>query len=72
MWLVALHLIQFTSPDGHRVGINPNDIVIIRDPIQAEGHVARGTRCLIATSDGRVTAVTETCEMVRDLLEKER
>jgi hypothetical protein len=65
--VVAIALVQLTGPDGkQRIDINPNEITSIRDTHEArEGHVARGTKCVIVMTSGKFVAVSDDCATVR-------
>jgi hypothetical protein len=68
--ILAVHLVQFTGPDNQVVLINPDTVISIREPRGPKGeHFHPSTNCLIFTSDGKYTSVTESCNVVRDKLE---
>jgi hypothetical protein len=64
---IALVLITLTGPDGQHVEINPAEIISIREP-RGTDHFAKGTHCLITTTDGKYATVLETCERVIELI----
>jgi hypothetical protein len=49
------------------IDLNAEDIVTLRVPRGDEGHLRQGVRCIVTTIDGKFSAVTETCAMVREL-----
>lgn len=59
--LVLLH-----SPSGREVRINPQAVVTMHAAIPGveNQHITSKAKCAIHTSDGKFTAVIETCEMV--------
>jgi hypothetical protein len=68
--LVAILLVQLTGPDGkQRIDINPAEVTSIREPsASAEGHFARGTKCIVVMTSGKFVAVHESCTKVRKKL----
>jgi hypothetical protein len=66
---IAIHLVVFTGPDHQAVEINPQEVASIREPRGTE-HFASGTHCLIFTTDGKFTAVVQTCQQVHERLEQ--
>lgn len=72
LMLAALKLILLTGPGQQVIEVNPAEIASIRQPRGSE-HLARGTRCLIFTADGKFFSVRETCaEVQRRLMEDGR
>ena len=59
--LMAFKLVVFHGPDGHLIEINPDGVVSLRVPRDNERHFHNEVRCLIFTSDGKFTSVTEDC-----------
>ena len=59
--ITALKLVVFHGPDGHLIEINPDEVVSLREPREMERHFHKEIRCLIFTSDGKFTGVTEDC-----------
>lgn len=68
--LLAVHLLQFTGPDGQLIEVNPAGIVSIRSPRRAE-HFTAGIHCIIFTSDNKYLAVLESCQQVEEMLRGE-
>jgi hypothetical protein len=64
---LVILLITLTGPDQQAIEVNPNEIVALREP-RGTDHFARGTRCLVFTSDGKYLSVMETCEKVHELI----
>lgn len=58
------------GPDGQVAFINTHEIASIRLPSAADlgRHFAKGTRCVLLTTDGKFLAVVETCGEIRALL----
>lgn len=67
----AVHLIAVTGPDRQVILLNPLEVVTVRTPRGEEGHFAKGVRCLVHTTDGKVVAVLEECATVRALLDQQ-
>ena len=63
-------LILVHTPDNQLIGVNPNEIVSIREPKTHEGHFPKNTRCIINTVDGKLTLTTEDCKTIREMLSK--
>ncbi|MBV9533165.1 MAG: hypothetical protein JO283_19390 [Bradyrhizobium sp.] len=59
---------HFTSPDGKKVGINPDHVVSDRDA--EPGVDAPGAKCVMTESSG-FQAVKETCAEVEKKLESD-
>jgi hypothetical protein len=57
--------IQLTTPNGHRLDMNPRGISSLRDPIDISSHWAKGTHCIVVMTNGRFNAVGDTCAKVR-------
>jgi len=66
--LVAVHFISLHTPEGEEVTMNVGEISSIRQPREAEGHVADGVRCLLIMTNGKLNGVTETCREVIKLI----
>jgi hypothetical protein len=59
--------IELHGPDDQRIFVNPDQIVSIREPRGMEqGHFAKGTRCLLTTSDGKYLTVRESCAQIKE------
>jgi hypothetical protein len=67
--LIALRLITLTGPDGQVIELNPGTVATLRTVRDAD-HFARGTRCIVFTTDGKNVNVSETCQKVHELLEQ--
>jgi hypothetical protein len=70
LWVVALFLVQLTTPNGKRhLHINPNEVSTVREPHDgALGHYGKGTNCVLVMANGRFNAVRETCDEVREMI----
>ena len=68
--LIALELLEVHGPDGQVALINTHEIASIREPNAADlgRRFAKGSRCVVLTTDGKWLAVTETCAELRALL----
>jgi len=67
--VTALRLVVLHGPNGQRVEINPEQVISIREPRgQDKGHFHQGVKCLIFTSDAKMTGVLEDCETVEHKL----
>ena len=67
--ILALTLVEFHAPGGQRVVINPAEVSSLREPMDINGHLARGTHCVIVMSNGRVNGVAESCAVVEQKLQ---
>jgi len=62
--LVAV-LLHLTSPDGLRIDVNPNEIVLLRPPRESDKRlIGPNVNCMIFTGDGKYVATVETCEEI--------
>jgi hypothetical protein len=67
---IAAAFVALTGPDQQPIAINPKQIISIRERrAGAETHFHASIKCLLFTTDGKITGVTETCEKVKDLIE---
>jgi hypothetical protein len=70
--VLALNFVAFTGPDGQVVNVAKEHVVTVREPRgETKGHFHQSVKCLIHLDDGKFVAVTETCDVVRQLLEDE-
>jgi hypothetical protein len=65
--VILLRLILLHGPGGQEIEINPDEIVSLRVP-QEDGHIPKGTHCIVNTSDGKFSTVVETCAKVHELI----
>jgi hypothetical protein len=70
IWLIAYVLIELHGPGGQNIIVNTKEIVELRDP-QTKEHFGKGVHCIINTSDGKFSAVSEDCDTVRRMIEGE-
>jgi hypothetical protein len=63
--LVALH-----NGAGQEVFVNPREVTNLQGP-KTRALFVKHVHCLVGFSDGKFVTVTETCEAVRELFEKE-
>ena len=70
--IAAFHLIQLHGITGDEIDINPHEISSIREPggVASEGHFAKGIKCLLFMTNGKVTGVTEDCKTVKIMTEE--
>lgn len=68
--LVALDLLEVHGPDGQTAFINTHEIASMRAPNSGDlgWHFAKGSKCIILTTDGKWLAVVETCAELRAAL----
>jgi hypothetical protein len=66
--LILVLLISFSDGLGRRLDINPADVVKLV-PNTENGHYHSSIHCVIHTVDGHWTAVSESCDVVRQRLE---
>ena len=59
------------GPDGQIALVNVNEIASIRAPtaIDLGRHFAKGSKCVLLTTDGKFLAVVETCAEIRKALD---
>jgi len=68
--IVAILFIELHAPDGQKIDINPAEVNTVREPREgAEGHFAKGVKCLVTMTDGKFIAVIEPCDAVVRYLE---
>ena len=71
-YVLVFAFVTLTGPDSQRVDITPNEIVATRASRDSKGeHFAPGVKCLIYTTDGKLTTVIEDCETVHRRLRGE-
>ena len=66
--LIVLQLITLTGPGGQKIEVNLNEIVSVREPRHSD-HFAAGTHCAINTTDQKVVAVQDRCDVVLRAIE---
>ena len=67
MWwlpLVTQIFILLHVPTGQEIEVNAAEISSMRKPRENEGHFARGTKCLLTMTNGKINGVVESCETV--------
>jgi len=70
IWFATYVLIELHGPGGQTFDINVAEVVELRTP-RDEDHFARGVQCIVNTSDGKYSAVSEDCDTVRRMIEGE-
>jgi hypothetical protein len=68
MWLVVLHRV-----DGGEVSVAPEHITSMHSkaPTSAQNKLVAGeARCIVWLSDGKLLSVLESCDTVKELLNK--
>lgn len=68
--IAALDLLEVHGPDGQMAFVNVHEIASIRAPTTFDlgRHFAKGSKCVLLTTDGKFLAVVETCAEIRALL----
>jgi hypothetical protein len=70
IWLASVYiLLELHSPRGQKFDVKIDEIVSLRQP-SVDEHFAKGTHCLVNTSDGKFSAVSEDCDIVRGMIEQ--
>ena len=65
-------LIELHAPTGQSIYLNANEITSIREPTGSGlKHLVPGTKCVVVMSNAQFSAVRETCDEVRHLLDRE-
>jgi hypothetical protein len=65
---VLYSLLLLHGPGEQMIVINPEHVVELRVPKEEE-HFARGTRCIVNTTDGKFATVKEECHVVQEMIE---
>jgi hypothetical protein len=69
--LMALSLVLFHGPEDQLIGVNPEQVIALREPRgNFEKHFHETVKCLIFTSDGKFQGVTETCQEAARILQR--
>jgi hypothetical protein len=68
--LAAIHLLKLHGPDGQTLIVNVDEISSLREPRDTEGHFAPDVHCLLIMTNGKLNAVTETCEDVAAAIQR--
>ena len=67
--MANIEMLELHGPDGQTVFINDHEISSLRMPVVNDlRHFAKGTKCVVVTTDGKFVAVVETCVKVRDMM----
>lgn len=70
---IAATLILLTGPDGHKVLINPEQVVALHSRKLDKGDTklfVEGAECLVSMTDGKHIAVVEPCSVIRKAVEE--
>jgi hypothetical protein len=75
--LLALALISLHNVDGMEILVNPEEIATMRPSTEAQGGsrntlTAPGIKCHIGLANGHHFGVVESCNMIRDLIQRLR
>lgn len=71
LFATGVHFVILHGPDGQQYIVNPQQITSMREPSPTDlRHFSRGTHCVIVTTSGKFIAVMETCNEVRDRIDK--
>jgi hypothetical protein len=68
--LLALALIQFTGPTGHRIDVNPAEVSSVRE-IAEPKYWGPGVHCVLVMVGNKFIGVHETCAVARKALANE-
>jgi uncharacterized protein YlzI (FlbEa/FlbD family) len=63
MWLILLTLLMFTRLDGHKIWMNPDQII----SVQGAGQIGYPTGTLITTGNSKHTVQENVNEVVRSI-----
>jgi hypothetical protein len=70
LW-IGFHLIQTHGPNGQVIDINPHEVSSVRTPQKgAQEHFPPGTNCIVIMNNGRINAIIEDCELIRQEVEE--
>jgi hypothetical protein len=72
MLYLVLHLILVHAPDGQVIEINPSQVSSLRDRGDGEGHFHKSVNCVLTMTNGKFIAVTEPCQTIVEMIEKEQ
>lgn len=66
-------LLLLHDPDGADIVVNSEQITTLRSPRGPENkNLTQRARCAVSLTDGKFASVSETCDMVRKLMEAPR
>ena len=70
--LISIELIEIHGPDGQVAYVNTHEISSLRAPTHRDlaDHFTKGARCIVVTTNGKFIAATETCETVKEMIDK--
>jgi hypothetical protein len=70
--LIVLHLVVLHTLDGREVSVNPSLVTSLHASKEDEENklLIEGVRCVVSLADGKFVSVSETCDVVRKLLEE--
>jgi hypothetical protein len=67
--LAFIALLEVHGPDGQTAYVNEHEISTLREPAAHDlRHFARGTHCIVVTTNGKFVATVETCATLRQRL----
>ena len=67
---IVLHLIILHTVDGREVQINPSYVTSVHGRRDENRHITEHANCLIHLADGKFVSVTESCDVVRKMVEE--
>jgi hypothetical protein len=71
IFISGVEFIELHGPDGQRAFLNPKTISSLREPIATDlKHFTGRVHCVVVTTNGKFIAVVETCNYIRDTLDK--
>ena len=69
--MYVLRLLTFHGPDGRTIDINPREVDTVRQPFEGD-HLPNGTNCVVNMADGKFNLLKESCDVVRDRIERKK
>jgi hypothetical protein len=71
--VVVLRLVVLHAPGGAEITINPSQVISLRTSREGDKDadlLTKAVECILATSDGKIISVVESCNTVRKLFEE--
>ena len=71
-WIVAT-LLLLHGADGRDTWVAPDQITSLRGPgAERLGHYPEHAKCLVGLTDGKFIVTLETCDQIKEMVEKTR
>jgi hypothetical protein len=70
---VLFRLVVLHAPGGAEITINPSQVISLRTSRESDRDadlLTKAVECILATSDGKIINVVESCNTVRKLFEE--